>query len=72
MTRKLHQATISSPARGTSQRLGTRLVGLCGHVTVSLICWALWSCDCQSDMLGFVGAILSCDVKCVMLQHASS
>ena len=29
-------------------------VGLCGHVTVSLICWALWSCDCQLDILGFV------------------
>ena len=28
-------------------------LGLCGHVTVSLICWALWSCDCQFDMLGF-------------------
>ena len=26
MTRKLHQATRRSPARGTSERLGTRLL----------------------------------------------
>ncbi len=29
------------------------------YVTVSLICWALWSCDRQSDMLGFVVVWLS-------------
>ena len=32
---------------------------LCGHTTVSLICWALWSYNCQSDMLGFVVVRLS-------------
>ncbi len=30
------------------------LVWLCGCVTVSLMRWALWSCDRQSDALGFV------------------
>ncbi len=30
-------------------------VGLCGHLSVSLICWALWAPVRQSDMLGFVG-----------------
>ena len=27
---------------------------LCGRMTVRLICWALWSYNCQSNMLGFV------------------
>ena len=31
----------------------------CGHVTVSLTCRALWSCDCQSDVSGFVVMRLS-------------
>ena len=31
-----------------------------GGVPVSLICWpALWRYFCQSDMLGFVGVLLS-------------
>ena len=25
-------------------------VGLCGRMAVSLICWALWPCDRQSDV----------------------
>ncbi|CAI8012313.1 hypothetical protein GBAR_LOCUS7913 [Geodia barretti] len=28
-------------------------------LAVSLICWALWPCGCQSDMLGFVAVRLS-------------
>ena len=28
-------------------------------MAVSLICWALWLCGCQSDMLGFV-AVYGC------------
>ena len=32
-------------------------VGLCGRMAVSLICWALWPCGCQSDMLGFGGHV---------------
>ena len=27
-------------------------------MAVSLICWALWPCGCQSDMLGFVAVWL--------------
>ena len=30
------------------------MVGLCGCMAVSLICWALWLYGRQSDMLGFV------------------
>ena len=26
-------------------------------MAVSLICWALWPCGCQSDMLGFGGHV---------------
>ena len=26
-------------------------------MAVSLICWTLWPCGCQSDMLGFGGHV---------------
>ena len=35
------------------------MLGFVGRVAVSLICWALWPCGCQSDMLGFVAVRLS-------------
>ena len=36
---------------------------LCGHWTVHLMCWALWSCDHQSDALGFVVMWLSINLR---------
>ena len=41
----------------------------CGRMTVSLIFWALWSYDCQFDILGFVAVRLldgcNSDLECV-------
>ena len=36
-------------------------------MAVSLICWALWPCGCQSDMLGFVAMWLSVSYVAVCL-----
>ena len=36
-----------------------RYVCLCGYLSVSPICWALWTLVRQSDMLGFVDRCLS-------------
>ena len=33
------------------------MLGFGGHAAVSLICWGLWLCGCQSDMLGFDGHV---------------
>ena len=46
-------------AKNEGMWLSAWYVALCGRAAVSQICWVLWPCSCQSDLLGFVAVQLS-------------
>ena len=47
--------------------LGDSVPESSGREAVSVICWALWLCGCQSDMLVFVGVRPSVQLVAVSL-----